>query len=184
MRILKQDELFELHVKNHEFSIKKPKRPDVGWFSIEINSWNNANGWIDGKIFIDESKIDDKMKRLIEKGTLCIGITRDYGHSMHSYTNGREDKQRHKRRRVKEDNYYRLSSEAYERMDFHIEIPDCIPHRTEVPQKNGSLLVEVELCLIIQGYCPNTRTIIKIASTGKKHVYQYIRRNESWVFYK
>lgn len=183
MRVLSNDEVFELHVKNHEFTIKKPKRSEVGWFSIEVTSWN-LDGMIDGKIFIDDSKIDDKMKRLIEKGTLCIGITRDYGHSMFSFTSGREDKQRRKRRRVEEDNYYRLSSEAYERMDFHIRIPNCIPHRTKVPQRKGHLLLEVELCLVIQGYCSNTRTIIKIASTGKKHVYQYRNRNDNWEFYK
>lgn len=38
MRILKEDEVFELHVKNHEFTIKKPKRSEVGWFSIEVTS--------------------------------------------------------------------------------------------------------------------------------------------------
>lgn len=79
---------------------------------------------IDGKIFIDDSKIDDKMKRLIGKGTLCIGVARDYGHSMFSFTSGRDDKQRRKRRRVEEDNYYQLSTEAYDQMDFHLRIPN------------------------------------------------------------
>lgn len=180
MRVWQEDEVFEVHVENHEFEIKRPNRPDVGWFSIEISDWSDPNGYIDGKIFIDQSKIDEKLKLLIRKGYLVVGVLRFYEHDVFSYTSNREPgSSQRKKYRVERYNYFRLAEDVYEEADFHINIP-YLTDTNSVAERTNYHQQKVELCLAINGYCSNTDQVRLLTKTGKKHIYEYVGRPGEW----